>query len=62
MANADGDEPTTEEALLAVISSRKILRKINYDAMSAIFDDQGTFSTEDLQDHEPDKSLNFEMV
>lgn len=36
---------TTEEALLQAVASRKISRKINYDAMSAIFDDDGTFST-----------------
>mgnify|MGYP003868655987 CR=1 FL=1 len=37
------EEMTTEEALLAAVSTRKISRKINYDAMSAIFDDEGTF-------------------
>jgi len=42
------DEPTTEEALLAAVSTRKISRKINYDAMSAIFDDSGGFSTDML--------------
>jgi len=36
---------TTEEALLEAVANRKISRKINYDAMSAIFDDDGTFST-----------------
>lgn len=36
---------TTEEALLEAVASRKISRKINYDAMSAIFDDDGQFST-----------------
>ena len=40
------EEPTTEEALLAAVSTRKISRKINYDAMSAIFDDSGGFSTD----------------
>jgi transcription factor IIIB subunit 2 len=35
---------TTEEALLQAVASRKISRKINYDAMSAIFED-GNFST-----------------
>ena len=39
--NKDG---TTEEALLEVVANRKISRKINYDAMSSIFDD-GSFST-----------------
>jgi transcription factor IIIB subunit 2 len=37
---------TTEEALLQAIANRKISRKINYDAMSAIFDGEGTFSTD----------------
>lgn len=50
--------PTTEEALMAAISSRKISRKINYDAMSTIFDDAGTFSTEMLEDNEPEKSYD----
>ena len=46
--NKDG---TTEEALLEVVANRKISRKINYDAMSSIFDD-GSFSTggADLED------------
>jgi len=35
---------TTEEALMQAVASRKISRKINYDAMSAIFDDAGSFS------------------
>jgi transcription initiation factor TFIIIB Brf1 subunit/transcription initiation factor TFIIB len=37
---------TTEEALLAAVANRKISRKINYDAMSTIFDEDGTFSTD----------------
>ena len=36
---------TTKDALLEAVSNRKISRKINYDAMSAIFDDDGGFST-----------------
>jgi len=51
----DDVQPTTEEALYAALSSRKISRKINYDAMSAIFDDSGSFSTDLLEDHEPQK-------
>merc|ERR1719491_955895 len=39
-----GKDPTTEEALLEAVANRKISRKINYDAMSSIFDD-GSFST-----------------
>lgn len=46
----DTDGPSTEEALLAEISRRKISRKINYDAMTSIFDDDGGFSTENLED------------
>lgn len=52
----EDDGPTTQDALLAAISSRKISRKINYDAMSAIFDDTGSFSTDLLEDNEPDKN------
>ena len=46
----DGYELTTEEALLEVVRTRKISRKINYDAMSALFDDSGDFSTDLLND------------
>lgn len=39
-----GDEElTTEEALLAAVSNRKISRKINYDRLAAVFDDDGNF-------------------
>ena len=37
---------TTEEALMAEVKNRKISRKINYDAMSSIFDDEGTFAND----------------
>jgi transcription factor IIIB subunit 2 len=57
----DDEGPSTEEALLAAISSRKISRKINYDAMSAIFDD-GEFATDGLEDNEPEKNFEFEVV
>lgn len=46
----DGIFPTTEQALLAAVSTRKVSRKINYDAMSSIFDDDGSFSTDLLRD------------
>lgn len=36
---------TTEEQLLAAVSSRKVSRKINYDALSSIFDQDGSFAT-----------------
>jgi len=53
--------PTTEEALLIALSSRKISRKINYNAMSSIFDDGGAFSTELLVDREPEPIVEDEM-
>jgi transcription factor IIIB subunit 2 len=46
----DGEEPTTEEQLMAAVSNRKISRKINYDALSSIFDDDGGFSTDAVED------------
>jgi transcription factor IIIB subunit 2 len=48
----DPNELTTEEALLEVVRTRKISRKINYDAMTALFDDSGDFSTDLLNDRE----------
>ena len=48
----ESEEQTTEEALYAAVSSRKISRKINYDAMSAIFDEDGAFSTDILDNDE----------
>lgn len=58
----DDENPTTEEALLAAISSRKISRKINYDAMSTIFNDEGTFSMDMLEDYEPEKTFMDDMI
>lgn len=53
----ESEEPTTEEALYAAVSSRKISRKINYDAMSAIFDEDGTFDTNlDIDKEQQDDS------
>lgn len=46
----DPNDLTTEEALMEVVRARKISRKINYDAMSALFDDSGNFSTDLLND------------
>mmetsp|Transcript_16326 Transcript_16326/g.36735 ORF Transcript_16326/g.36735 Transcript_16326/m.36735 type:complete len:236 (-) Transcript_16326:771-1478(-) len=37
---------TAEEALLAAVSQRKVSRKINYDAMTSIFGDDGGFSAD----------------
>ena len=45
----DPNELTTEEALLEVVRTRKISRKINYDALSDLFDDTGNFSLLDDQ-------------
>ena len=57
------DEPTTEEALLAAVSTRKISRKINYDAMSAIFDDSGGFSTDVVDDGAADQAgMEAELI
>jgi transcription factor IIIB subunit 2 len=47
-----GKDGTTEEALLEVVANRKISRKINYDAMSSIFDD-GSFSTGGVEMEDP---------
>mmetsp|Transcript_16822 Transcript_16822/g.38855 ORF Transcript_16822/g.38855 Transcript_16822/m.38855 type:complete len:619 (-) Transcript_16822:306-2162(-) len=47
-----GKGGTTEEALLEVVANRKISRKINYDAMSSIFDD-GSFSTGGVDTEDP---------
>lgn len=47
-----GKDGTTEEALLEVVANRKISRKINYDAMSSIFDD-GSFSTGGANTEDP---------
>ena len=40
------EEQTTEEQLMAAMSTRKVSRKINYDALSSIFDEDGSFSTD----------------
>lgn len=58
-------QPTTEEALFAAVSARKISRKINYDAMSAIFDNDGGFANEEGEDQQPaddDLDPEFAMV
>lgn len=56
-------EMTTQDVLLATILTRKISRKINYDALSAIFDETGSFSTDLLEDNEPEKFVNsFQAV
>ena len=52
--------PTTAEALLAAVVKRHS-RKINYDALCAIFDDSGSFSTDYMEDHEPPKTFDDSM-
>lgn len=61
-ADVSEEPTTTEEALLAAVSSRKISRKINYDAMSAIFDEDGSFSTDLLEDGAPPGSRETEEL
>ena len=51
----DPNELTTEEALMEVVRTRKISRKINYDALSALFDDSGDLSTVGAEDRERKK-------
>jgi transcription initiation factor TFIIIB Brf1 subunit/transcription initiation factor TFIIB len=55
-------QQTTEEALFAAVSARKISRKINYDAMSAIFDDDGGFANEEGEDHQPSDDVDPEFA
>lgn len=47
-AGTTGSRQSTEEALLGTLANKRISRKINYDAMSALFDSEGGFSTENL--------------
>lgn len=51
---------TTEEQLKATIESRKVSRKINYDALSSIFDDDGGFDTN--MDPEPEEEFEEEFI
>lgn len=51
----DPNDLTCQEALMEVVRARKISRKINYDAMSALFDDTGNFSTNLLDDKDRKK-------
>lgn len=47
--DSNGTAATTEEQLRAAVASRKVSRKINYDALSSIFDEDGSLGnvTED---------------
>jgi transcription factor IIIB 90 kDa subunit len=56
---------TTEDVLKATIASRKVSRKINYDALSSIFDDAGGFDTNmDPVDDDDEEGVldNEEMI
>jgi transcription factor IIIB 90 kDa subunit len=54
---------TTEEQLRAAVLARKVSRKINYDALSSIFDEDGSFATDGAPE-EPvdDDELMFETT
>ena len=54
-------EGTTEEQLRAAVAARKVSRKINYDALSSIFDDDGSFATDAAPDEpsEEEEDLMF---
>jgi hypothetical protein len=58
----DGEEPTTEEQLMAAVSNRKISRKINYDALSSIFDEDGGFSTDAVDDSAPTEDQEYASI
>jgi transcription factor IIIB subunit 2 len=58
----DGEEPTTEEQLLAAVSNRKNSRKINYDALSSIFDEDGGFSTDAVDDSAPADDAEYASI
>lgn len=58
----DPNELTTEEALLEVVRTRKISRKINYDALSNLFDDTGNFSLLDDKGKKEEEAEGIGMV
>jgi transcription factor IIIB 90 kDa subunit len=54
---------TTEEQLKATIASRRVSRKINYDALSSIFDDDGGFDTNmDPEDPGDEDGMEEELI
>lgn len=55
----DGAELTPQQALLEEVKNRKISRKINYDAMSSIFDDEGTFATDTTTQMSSEGGMEF---
>jgi transcription factor IIIB subunit 2 len=58
-AGGETGEPTTEEQLMAAVSNRKVSRKINYDALSSIFDEEGSFSTDVVGDSGPNEDQMY---
>ncbi|GKY98844.1 hypothetical protein MPSEU_000840400 [Mayamaea pseudoterrestris] len=58
----DGAPPTTEEQLLAAMATRKVSRKINYDAMSSIFDEDGSFAMDGGTGGDATAENEFEMI
>jgi len=56
------EEPTTEEQLMAAVANRKISRKINYDALSSIFDEDGSFSTDVAEDGNNPSEDMYSMI
>ncbi|GAX12980.1 transcription factor IIIB 90 kDa subunit [Fistulifera solaris] len=55
-------EQTTEDQLMAVVSARKVSRKINYDALSSIFDENGSFSTHISDEKKEAEDGMFDML
>jgi hypothetical protein len=53
---------TTEEHLLAAMNNRKISRKINYDALSSIFDDDGSIGNVDASIASGDGDDMYAMI
>ena len=55
---------TTEEALRAAVASRKVSRKINYDALTSIFDDDGSFASgnEGTEELPEEDELTFDVI
>ena len=55
---SDQSQQSTEDALMANLASKRISRKINYDAMSALFNSDGAFTTENLEDKNDEEDKN----
>ena len=52
-------EETTEEQLRAAVAGRKVSRKINYDALSSIFDDDGSLGNVDASGGPGEESMEI---